>query len=353
MPVIGYGDNYGDRYGEAYSVEVIQLPASAIPSLTETAVTELNTVAESGGLSAVASLSATEQGFAFESGRIPTTALVSGIESGLATESGQVQVSGATSVQELGLATESGQVVSLAQLSGVESGSATESGGIRGVSQPTISELARAFESGGVTATGVSTIDELVGVLESGGLTATPNFDIKAIGGIVESGGIEATARYRFTPLVSTDSDDPVDAFRTILQNVRAQDYGLPSPDIYAMWEVDPQQRLKNPDPTVYVWSPTPGSLTRFSADGDLTTDTRTVELMVMTYDAAQTHRYTESLIDIIGDYVDDNANLTVYEDVDVDTVADGRGDHIFGESDHYINTIEISTARLRPTNSR
>jgi len=71
-----------------------------------------------------------------------------------------------------------------------------------------------------------------------------------------------------------------------------------------------------------------------------------------MTYSASATHRYTENIIDIVGDYVDDNAQLTVYEDVDVDSVADERGDHIFGESDHYINTIEISTSRLRTTNN-
>jgi len=331
MPVQGYGDDYGNRYAEVYSVEVIQLPATASLSLTE-GVTDPTTF-ETLSATATASPELNEFVRAFESGEISTVAIVRGSDSKIQTESGSI------------LAT--------SNLNAVEFVSASESGAIQATGQPAFDEFVRAFESGEIQSTGIPAIDEFVRAFESGAVVSTPGFDIKTITKVFESGGINATAQYRFTPLVFTDSDDPVDAFRTVLRNIREQDYNAPKPDIYAMWEVDPQQRLKNPDPTVYVWSPTPGSLDRFSADGDLTTDERTVELMVMTYDSALTHRYTESLIDIISNYVDDNANLTVYEDVDVDTVADERGDHIFGESDHYINTIEISTARLRPTNSR
>jgi len=260
------------------------------------------------------------------------TGSLSGTETGRATESGTILTTVVPTLSEFGRTSESGRVSASGVLAGTE--------------------LAKAVESGAIDVGATQSLTELTRALESGAVSATIQPAIESFSRVFESGSIDGTATFRFNPLVFTDSDDPVDAFKIILQEVRSQAYALSRPDVFAMWEVDPQQRLKKPDPAVYVWSPTAGSLDRFSADGDLTTDSRTVELMVMTYSASATHRYTENIIDIVGDYVDDNAQLTVYEDVDVDTVADERGDHIFGESDHYINTIEISTSRLRTTNN-
>ena len=149
--------------------------------------------------------------------------------------------------------------------------------------------------------------------------------------------------------VTTSSSDDPVEMVVEIL-SADLTEYTLDPPDIFRMWDLDPQQRLKNPDPAVYVWSPTPGSEDRFSADGSLLTDSRTVECMIMTYDEAKTHRYAEDIIDILGNYIDDNANLTLFEDVDPSVPSDERGEHIFGESNHYIMTVELDTQRLRFT---
>jgi len=145
-----------------------------------------------------------------------------------------------------------------------------------------------------------------------------------------------------------SDSDDPVEMVYDILSATPSDWFTLTTPEVYRMWDVDPQQRLKNPNPAVYVWSPTPGTIGRFSADGDLLDDQRSVECLIMTYDKAETHRYTEDIIRIIARFVDDNANTTVFEDVDPTNVEDLRGDKIRGRSDHYINTIELETRRLR-----
>jgi len=147
---------------------------------------------------------------------------------------------------------------------------------------------------------------------------------------------------------VSTSTDDPVDMVKTILTDTADTDYTLAPPDIFAMWEVDSQQRLKNPDPTVYVWSPTAAAINRFSADGDTLIDERTVECMVLTYSDSETHRYVEDIVDIMGDYIDDNADLTIQEDIEPSSIDDNRGDKLYGNSDHYIMTIEIETERLR-----
>ena len=149
---------------------------------------------------------------------------------------------------------------------------------------------------------------------------------------------------------VTTNTDDPVEMVVDILSGTPDSDYTLDPPDIFEMWEVDPQQRLKKPDPAVYVWSPTPGTIDRFSADGDLQIDGRIIECMILTYDKSETHRYAEDIVDIMGDYVDDNADLTIQEDIDPTGVEDNRGDKIRGRSDHYLMTVEIATERLRTT---
>jgi len=307
MPVFGYGDNYGDRYGQVYSVEVLAVPA---------------------------------------------TANVAGVDVGVTTDSGRVLVSATPSTTESGEALESGSISINAVVDGAEVIPVFESGSVSSTATPSIRELQGVVESGAIQSAVANTITEIAQALESGSVPVDviPSITDRSL--LNESGEITTTAAFRFNPFVTTDSDDPVDAFRTILQEVRSQAYALTRPDVYAIWEVDPQQRLNKPDPAVYIWSPTPGNFDRFSADGQLTTDTRNVELLVMTLSESKTHRYTESIIDIVGDYVDDNADLTVYEDVDVDTVSDERGDKLFGETDHYINTIEFSTARLRETDS-
>ena len=149
--------------------------------------------------------------------------------------------------------------------------------------------------------------------------------------------------------VTTSDTDDPV-AFVVEVLSADTNTWTLDAPDVFAMWDVDPQQRLKNPDPTIYVWSPTPGSEDRFSADGSLLTDSRTVECMIMGFDNAAVHRYAEETIDILGSYVDDNANLTLYEDVDPTVASDERGEKLYGESNHYIKTVEVETQRLRNT---
>jgi len=306
MTLKAYGDDYGNRYAQVYSSEVARVEALA----TVNADTEV--------------LGLTQ----FESGSVSVAGSVRGSELGKDAQSGSVSVTATPSLQTTDRA--------------VERGSVTATGTFNS------NQFIRVFESGGTQATGSFSVDEFVRVFESGGVRFTGTPFVDATAKATDTARVTADATVRFTPLVITDSDDPVDAFRTILSEIKRQNFRLPKPDVYAMWDIDPQQRLKNPDPTAYIWSPTGGSLDRFSSDGDLLTDSRTVEIMVMTYSEAETHRYTEDIIEIIGRYIDDNSELTVYEDIDAVGVSDERGDHIFGESNHYINTIEIETQRLR-----
>jgi len=211
-----------------------------------------------------------------------------------------------------------------------------------------VDEFVRVFETGATESVGTLTADEFVTAFDSGSVDSTATITGLEVAKVTDTGSFSATAELRFTPLVVTDSDDPVEAFRTIFAGIKRQNFRLPKPDVFAMWDVDPQQRLKKPDPALYVWSPTTGAIERFSADGDLHTDTRTVEIMVVTLDESQTHLYTEDIIDILKRYTDDNADLTIYEDVDPTTVEDNRGDNIYGKSDHYIMSVELETQRLR-----
>jgi len=306
MALKAYGDDYGNRYAQVYTSETPRVDALATLA-AETTVRGLK---------------------AFETGTVVGSATLSGAE--------------------LGRDSQTGTFTATARFDGTGVQRALENGSLAATGTLTVDEFVRVFETGNTIGVGTPAVDEFVRVFEAGEFQITGAPSVLDVAKSIQTGSFSATAELRFTPLVVTDSDDPVEAFRTIFAGIKRQNFRLPKPDVFAMWDVDPQQRLKKPDPALYVWSPTTGAIERFSADGDLHTDTRTVEIMVVTLDESQTHRYTEDIIDILKRYTDDNADLTIYEDVGPTTVEDNREDNIYGKSDHYIMSVELETQRLR-----
>lgn len=147
---------------------------------------------------------------------------------------------------------------------------------------------------------------------------------------------------------VSSSSNDPTQVVVDILSGFTG--WTNATPEVHRMNEKTQTYRESNPDPALYVWSPTGGDIRRFSADGDQMRQIQRVEVDVWTLDSSDTFDYFEDVIDLFDDYLNDQEQNTVFHRVEPTNSEDFRPQKRADKTDHYIMTVEIQTRRLRDT---
>lgn len=145
----------------------------------------------------------------------------------------------------------------------------------------------------------------------------------------------------------TSSATDSVETVYDLLDGAQSSVWTNADPEVHHMWDVSARGRENNNDPSLYVWSPVEGDLSRFSADGDHLIDNQVVEISVWTLDSINTTEYAEDVIDLLGDYIEDNEDKITFRNIAPTSVNDLRAEHVTRNTDHYIIAIQVDVDGL------
>jgi len=150
---------------------------------------------------------------------------------------------------------------------------------------------------------------------------------------------------------VSTNATEAVEAVYEILDNTTT--WTNAAPDVFYMWEIPTSEKGPGADmpPQIYVWELVDMSITKFSADGDLTNEVHTVMAQIwLLKDSDETliREYQRDIIDLFTEYYSDVRSRTTFVELRPISAADFREQSIPAASDYFINEVEIEAAKLR-----
>jgi len=165
---------------------------------------------------------------------------------------------------------------------------------------------------------------------------------------------------------VSTQSQDPVDAVYTLLNDAAATTggYGLSygyiygggetwtndAPEVYKRQNVSPKGRRNNPKDALYVWSPVESTRDTLGAEYEETPETQTVEIACWTLDNDRTFELAGDVEALLEEYGRDNEGRTSWTQIRPTGDNDQRAEKIVRKSDHYVGTVTVELEALRST---
>jgi len=145
----------------------------------------------------------------------------------------------------------------------------------------------------------------------------------------------------------TTSEDHHVEAVIDLLQ--QATEWSTATdPTVRAYWEDSQSERGPGADqPAIaYVWSPVDSTLDRFSMDSDLR-ETNTVEIQLWSLDEQEPVTLQRDVINILGQYLDDNKINTPYTDLQPSSASDYRAQTPARSTGHYIMSVQVDTDAL------
>lgn len=146
---------------------------------------------------------------------------------------------------------------------------------------------------------------------------------------------------------VSSSSNDAVQAVIDVLDGYTG--WTLTAPEVYSQEEVSQQDKQANPDPAIYVWSPTDADLRQFSGDSDSLIDRRTVEASIWVLDSSSDcHTYHDDVVEFLQDYAGDNYTNLNFHHIRPNSVTDSRSEKVARMTDHYIMSVQVEIQSLR-----
>lgn len=113
-------------------------------------------------------------------------------------------------------------------------------------------------------------------------------------------------------------------------------------------------QREKGPGAdqpaVIYVWSPTDSTLDQFSIDETEQEANHTAEIQIWSLDETETVTLQNDVVQIMSQYLNDNAIQTPYTELGPSTVSDFREQKNARVTEHYITSVELQTRGLEST---
>lgn len=121
-------------------------------------------------------------------------------------------------------------------------------------------------------------------------------------------------------------------------------------PEVYFQWELTRREKTANPDPALYVWSPTDGALPAFDMEYSSVVEDRFVTVQIWTLDATESAEYQEDVIDYLSEFGRDNTTQTTWNTVRPSNTTDLRNEKAANMTDHYVTEVQIDLMRYRET---
>jgi len=148
---------------------------------------------------------------------------------------------------------------------------------------------------------------------------------------------------------VTSSEENPVDAVKDLLEGQPSSSWTNADPTIEYHWDVPYSEKGPADDQPaeLYVWSPVDSTLEQLSASGDFLDEGHSVEVQIWSLSDPETADYMRDVIQIFGDYLDDNTDTTEFITLPPTSARDLRSDKIPQKTSHYIAQVEIEPRKL------
>lgn len=145
-------------------------------------------------------------------------------------------------------------------------------------------------------------------------------------------------------------STDAVTMVVDLLSGATASTWTGDPPSVNFQWDVSQQARENDPDPALYVWSPTEGALDAFDAEYSAIDQTDLVEVSCWTTAAAGTDALANDVVDFLSEYGNDNEQNTAFHRIRPIALVDNRAEKVVRRTDHYVTTVQVECQLFRST---
>jgi hypothetical protein len=148
----------------------------------------------------------------------------------------------------------------------------------------------------------------------------------------------------------TTNKTNAVETIEDLLSQSQDSDWTDAKPDrIGYLWDFDQQDRTSYPNTALYVWSPTSGTITKFSADGNHMLEDFTIEILVMSLDPLEARQYARDTVQYLSQYYNAGDETDFYT-IAPSELADIRNEKIPRQTDHYLFSVQVDPQRLKQT---
>ncbi len=146
----------------------------------------------------------------------------------------------------------------------------------------------------------------------------------------------------------STESES-VDAIKDLLEKQSSSAWTNSDPSIFYNWETAFSEKGPADDQPaeLYVWQPVDTSIEKLSADGTYLDEDHTVEVQIWTLEEQTTQVYMRDVIQIFGEYLDRQQDVSEFIGIEPTAARDLRSDSVRRRTSHYIATAELSPRKL------
>jgi len=148
---------------------------------------------------------------------------------------------------------------------------------------------------------------------------------------------------------VSPTSTEPVETVQEILDDYPTTAWTNDTPTVLFNW--DRAFSEKGPGqgqpPELFVWSPVDTSYDQLTADGDYIQEDHTVEIQCWTLKESETWQLARDVIQIFGDYLDNQQGVSDFLTMPPSASSDLRADKQARRTEHYVATVEVSPLKL------
>lgn len=147
------------------------------------------------------------------------------------------------------------------------------------------------------------------------------------------------------------NATNPVDAVKEMLSE--SSNWSNTAPTVRYLWADAPSERGPGDgqSPIIYVWSPTNTDVERFSSDADQNDETSSVEVVIFTLESGDSgllnKQYQSDVVQILGEYANDNEVDSVFTDVLLTAKDDRRNEYLTRSTNYHVTTVEVEPRGL------
>ena len=142
---------------------------------------------------------------------------------------------------------------------------------------------------------------------------------------------------------------EPVDAVKDLLEKQASSAWTNADPVIEYTFETPFSERGpgQGQPAELYIWQPVDASIDKLSADGAYLDENHTVEIQIWTLDESDCLEYQRDVIQIFGEYLDSQQDVSEFITLPPTASHDYRSDKIPRKTSHFLSTVELSPRKL------
>jgi len=148
---------------------------------------------------------------------------------------------------------------------------------------------------------------------------------------------------------VTSSESEPVDAVKDLLEQQDSSNWTNQAPVIEYVHEVPFSEKGPGDGQPaeLFVWQPVDSDISKLTAEGRYLDEDHNVEVQIWTLTESETMEYARDVIQIFGDFLDTQKNVSEFITLPPTSTRDLRSDKLPRKTSHYLATVEISPRKL------